>query len=465
MNIFSFELFSVLFTIMIIVKFKLNQKFILLLLKGVKIFLPPTDGDNELIKQLKKEKNNPQSQKAEALVRTCEVNEYVNCIKDDNYTEADVIVFFYLTTLLNLLIIELGKFSEIYYKQADADADVVKINDPNGNTVNISASFALITVIYLIYTMFRSNFKMGYKSYDAKLFYSLHVGCFIFSMIFLSYFENILPIDYENICEIINERIDRISNKASENSEPKSISNMNFKLCSKPILKFLYSIVFSFVISLMYRSSTNLAEFENILLNLSSKNEKNEKRVFNVGSISTIIKVKQLLNIFILFLLIDPLLKNLLVENTFVSDLIYHVLLLFPLIFIEMIFGFYCTKYYSELFLESNYYDMVTYCDNPGSESLQFLRKKMSKVNSIFWEIFIRIFYMNFMALLLFILFINRANAFSHFGDKDFKFRSNFFDSLVYFWILGIFLSKSVFYNGYMYYLKNYNKSKTSFTI
>jgi hypothetical protein len=470
MNFFSFELLSVLFTIMIIVKFRLNQKFIIWLLRGVKIFLPPTDSDNQTIKLLKKGKI--QNQRADALVRTCEVHEYINGIKDDNYTEADVIVFFYLTTLINLIIIELERLSDYFFKITSNDDNKNSDKDTDySNTINIAASFALITVGYLLYSMFKSNFKMGYKSYDAKIFYAFNFLFFIFSIFVLSYFENLIPIDYDNVCLIINDRIQRISLKTNDGDSDNRLrysSNGISGLCNKFLLKIFYSLVFSFILSLVYRSSTNLAEFDNIIFNITDKQVKkqnNIKRNFDMIRAAKLIKIKQVLSVFILFLMIDPLMKSFLIENKYLSDISYHFIILFPVIFIEMLISSYSIKYYAELFLESNYYDMLNYCENPSDEGLIIIRKKIPTVNTIFWEIFMRIIYMTFMALILFILYINRANAISNLDNISFKFRSGFVDSVVYLWILGIFFSKAIFYNAYTYYLRYYNKNKTIFTV
>lgn len=471
MNIFSFELFSVLFTILIIVKFRLNQKFITWLLNGVKIFLPPTDSDNETIKQLKRNKNVAQNQKADALVRTCEVYEYIFGIKDDNYTEADVIVFFYLTTLFNLIVIEFGRLSENFVKSIPNRGHINTEKENNeSNSINIAASFALITVSYLLYNMFKSNLKMGYKSYDARIFYSFHLVFFILSLFVLSYFENLIPINYDNVCQIVNDRLARISTKAIE-SDSNGLKNSSFSIngiCSKPILKVFYSIVFSFIVSLMYRSSTNMAEFDNIILNISDRRLKIENKVernFDMKRAARIVKIKQVLSVLILFLMIDPLLKSVLIENKFISDATYHIGILLPAIFIEMLLSSLCIKYYGELFLESNYYEMLSYCDNPNNEGLIILRKKMPTVNTIFWEVFLRVFYMTFMAFILFILYLNRADAISHLQESNFKLRSGFVDTMVYFWILGVFIAKGIFYNAYTYYLRYHNKNKTTFTV
>ena len=153
------------------------------------------------------------------------------------------------------------------------------------------------------------------------------------------------------------------------------------------------------------------------------------------------------------------------IEKKYISDISYHLFFILPIIFFEMILGFYCVRCYAESFLESNYYDTLSYCENPTTEGLIILRKKIPKVNTMFWEIFIRIFYMTFISFLLFILYMNRANAIFHINDENFKFRTNFLDSLLYIWLLGTYAAKGIFYNSYLYYLQNYNRNKPIFTI
>ena len=103
MAIITVELASILSTIFVIVKLKLNKKFITWILKGVTIYLPPIDKDYELICELKKDKT--QNRKANAIVRVCQVEEYIELAKDENYDEIDLISIFYLSSIFNLIFI------------------------------------------------------------------------------------------------------------------------------------------------------------------------------------------------------------------------------------------------------------------------------------------------------------------------------------------------------------------------
>jgi hypothetical protein len=471
MTLLSFDLFCVLLTLIIVIKLKLNQRFVLWMLKEVKIFLPPTEKDNEMIIEIKKNRN--KSQRSDAIVRTCTVGEYINGMKDPNYCETDISMFFYLTTLISLVVIEGEKiftyFKSLYY---DIQSDELNENEIyNDNIINISASFALLTVIYTIYNLAKNTFKNGFKSYEAKVFYSMNFAFFVLSVLFLIYYENILYIDYTQICEIINDRFDRIVLKAAENEDKLRLETP--KICNKSLLKIFYSFVFSTFLALIYRPTTNLAEFDSLLLNLDEKIKKTDgevQKTFDIKKVSKFIKLKQIIDMLVLFLLVDPLLKNYITENNFMSEFKYYIVAVLIFIVIDFICNLTIMKYSAEVFLESNYYDMVEYCENPQNESLYFLRKKMSMINTMFWEVFNRLFYLSLVPILIYILFLNRANTMSQIKNNHSKtaskFRSNLLDTFAYFLLLAVFLSKSLFYQGYSYYLRYYSKrSKNTVTI
>lgn len=92
MDLVSFEVISLLLSIFLLVRFKLHQKFILWLFKSVKIYLPPNDKDYDMIIELRKNKNYVKGQGS--IARICEMKEYFTLAKDDNMTEADILLFF-----------------------------------------------------------------------------------------------------------------------------------------------------------------------------------------------------------------------------------------------------------------------------------------------------------------------------------------------------------------------------------
>lgn len=492
MGIVSFELASVLISVLAVMKFKLSQKFTIWLLKGVQIILPPNDKDYQLICDLKKGKiKNPQGN---IILRTCQVKEYINVKKNENYYETDLMIFFCLTSFVNLIFIEFYKFFWFLYKYMYMNSPSVKVEESMNenldsevisedfNSMNVSVSFVLITISYITYILFKNTFRNGYRSYDAKIFYILFIPLYFVSFGCLYYLDNInvFNIDYQHICEIVNNRINSIT-KHAINQQETSIYSGNLHVCDNLVLYSFFSFVFSFTSSLLFNSTTRMAYFdftfhsstaslENTYPGTASNIVKDMKKIQNYS------KFRQILNTFIFLLVIDPLFKNyLIIESQYISEISYYLLIILPLLIAEAILGLILLRYHSTILLNDNYHMMIDFCINPDKNFLMYLRMKMEFINTKFWEVFLQLFLMVFLNSTLFILFLNRSDYASfvdnYFSSEaksnlsNFKFQTNFLETSVYFIILAIIFAKAVFPNAYTFYLKNFSKNKKGLVI
>lgn len=276
MALISIEIASLLISIVLIMRYNLNQKFTSWMLKGVKIFLPPSDKDFELIQELKKDKT--KNSQANAIVRTCEVHEYIKVIKDENISETDSVTFFYMVSVLNLIFIEGVKiFNLVFQKYIVNLESEFKEEDSfvSKNNLNVVTSFVMITIFYIFYTNIKIIFKgannssKSYNSYEARTFY-LNLGIvFIASFTILSVFESVFGIDSANICETVNDRLEQIMIQADQATGYKQIPDLI--LCNKKSLNAFYSLIISICIASVFRSSLRLATFDDFLINASEK--------------------------------------------------------------------------------------------------------------------------------------------------------------------------------------------------
>jgi hypothetical protein len=468
MAMLTTELISLLSIIIIILKFSLGQKFISWFMKGVKIFLPPNDKDYEIILEIKKDRS--KNSQADAIVRTCEVKEYINVIKDENITEIESLVFFYLASFVNLLFVESTKIMQILNKKYILNEDGFEDDStPNENILNVGTSFVLITLCYLLYTSIKTIFKGGYKSYEARLFYMNTIIFFIAGLIVLFFFDGVFNIDHQNICEVVNDRLEQIMIQADQTSQYKKFDYA--KICNKKSLSGFYSLSIAILVASVARSSLRLSTFDDFLINASDKAQdifkqaEDKKISVHTKRIQLISKLKLILNAFLLLLFIDPLFKNYLIEKKIMTEISFYMFIIFPAILTEFIFNTILTKYYASLFLNQNYYDMIEFCKNPDKGQLNYIRTKMDYLNKKFWEILLNLFNVMFSNLLLVLFFMNRSDVLSFILDgskknENFKFKTNFIETLIYFWILSITFGKAVFGNINTYYLKNFKSDR-----
>ena len=107
MTPFALELLINLVLISLIFIFQIPKRILCLILNKISIYLPFNNSDLETIKKLKHEKN-----KESGIVRSCNLNEYISILKDDDnifsskaYSRIDMFLYFYSCIIIILLTI------------------------------------------------------------------------------------------------------------------------------------------------------------------------------------------------------------------------------------------------------------------------------------------------------------------------------------------------------------------------
>ncbi len=408
------------------------------------------------------------------LVRICDVEEYSAKIKDDNLTEMEMFFIFFITSFFSLISIELEKLFCGY-----------------GVEMSFSFTFASITVLYNVSNLTKSSFKKGYKSYDAQVYYLSFLISFLFSVIFLIKFDDIIDLDikYDAILNIVNDRITRVT--TYQNNIPKEVF-----LFDKLHLKILFSLIFSYYICGIFTVCTRVAYFDILLLQTEEKLKRSYMIKDNsvIRSYRNYSKIRLIYHFFILFLLIDPLFKSLLTkELKIVNEVTYYTTIVFTNILMEVFLMTKTTRFSSKLFFEQNCYEMIEFAENPQKGELDRLRRKMHSMNIKGFEIFSQFVYIVLLPLILMLLFFNRSGCSEEMNNilfsnqnltnstinnnvlqnnsstewtknstiKDlnaFTFKNSFIETICYFLLIANYFAKSFFTLIYSYYLSNFSR-------
>jgi hypothetical protein len=428
--ILSIEFISLIVIIALTMLFKLHKRLISLVLYSVKIFLPPGQSDFDMIKELKRQKNNP----ASGIMRSCSVMEYLDGAKDENLMDIDLIVFFYTACFLNIICVEVYKGIVGYSNYME--------NITNGTTDDtVTSSFAFITIIYVIFAQYKQTFRKGFWAYDAKVFYGLFVTflMMIGSMYYFNFDQYIVTIDYTKICEFLNNRYERVLNEAG--------TNKDHVLCTNGTLKVFNSVVFSAIMAYLFRPCCRVSYFDNIMIS--------EEESFSEGSLKTIsllCKLKVIITSFLLFVFVNTLFKNQILKSFPVLTDYEYKLAIIPLFLLaEFIVNFILIKYYANLFHLRNYYEMLEFCGNPDEKVLPYLKYRMNSNNSFFWECFMNIFYITFLPVMVYLYYINRTGLL--FVNKNVI--NTFLEGFSYLLLTALVIAKSIFSTGYLVYLQS----------
>ena len=433
-QIVSTEIIILLTSFIIYYKFHYERKFISLLFKKVVIYLPLTDNDYEQLIQIKKDKN----KNIQAIVRSCEIDEYALKAQDENFYKFDLIVLFYLCNLSTVLINEIKNiFIAVFLKE-----DIISVN-----TFNVISSFVLISFTYFIYLNLRFFiFKKGFKKIEAKTFYVNFTICFISFLLIQIYKEEFLNFNYNSVLEIINDRIYSIL----------SYTEYTFKneknMLSKIHIQILFSIIFSLYTSILYRPSMRYSYFDHFLLMACEKAE--DENIKN-SKLELVIKFKSICNIFSLFLLLEPI-SNFLFDyfsifKTYSNAII--IIFLFISSILELICGIHEIWYIGFMFHTQNYNEILKFSKNPSKEQLKYHRLYMTLVNTRFWDIISHIFYLVFIPILILICYFSRSNIIQTLiFKKKLELKKYLLEDILYIILLSFSFAKGIIQNGNLFY-------------
>lgn len=445
------EVLFVLVAFLLFYKFNLNKTFISKLFKGILIYLPLTDQDFEKLIEIKKSK----TEKAKGMIRSCAMDEFTQKTKDPNFFNFNFIVTFFLCNIFVVILNEVKNFILVMVNIKELDADF---------SFNIIASFSFVTFILFVYMYLNDIFKYSFWNYDSKAFYA----SFIISSVVFYVIELLQPdalgMNLESVNKIVNDRFEKITEKASSHYQMTLSSTENR-------LRIFYAIIFGLFIGILFKSSMRLAYFDNFLMMTEAKDIKIDKS-FNSKRIAFIVKIKLLLNIFILFSLIDTLVKSPLKFIFGKYYLLVYIAMIIISIAVELCLGIYILWYNSFFFHLQVYTQVVSFSSTGNKNNLFSHRYIVNETNSRFWSITLHLFSLIFYPLLLSVILYSRSQLPQYLYErisfkevytiKNIEFKVYFFENLIYVITLAFAFTKGVISNANVFYMKATNQLHNS---
>ena len=466
-NFFPVELVGIFSIFYTTYKLKIQKFIIPLLFRNQVVYLPLTDDDFKQLMELAKE-NKENKTKDKVLIRSCEFKEYCEKSKSKKYLDFDFLVFIYFCNFLIYFFNMIYKiFTAIILKREKSpfllnEENAQDNNDSTKKELYMSVYLCLSFIIFIIYReLSKYIFVNGFFGRFAKEFYL----CFIisFSLFFLNeyYNQTFFNLNYESSRKIINNRIDLILEKA----------NANFEIDIKIIhIKIFFSILFALISSIFLRSSQRGAYFDNFFCNVSKSSqlsivnnplsntsynsEKSENKELNLEYIS---KIKSIANIIILAVIFNPLLDNFL-EVFHIKSEIQKYIIVFILLSIDFILGFFILWYAYFMFMVQNYQEIMKFAKMPNKQHLIYHQKSVDFINENAWDVLSHIFLNCFLPFYIFICYLNEINIYEKFNNKNEEsnletgYNKGFVDNILFVIFLGILFSKGFIQNLIFYY-------------
>lgn len=427
------------------------------------------------------------------VFRKCNISEYISHVRDENFIDTELLIYFYQTSFLSLIFIEIKKFFIIE------------------EDMNVSSYFAFITIFYIIGKM-HSSFT---DPTLAKRDYKIYVTCFliVFLTSFILYnFEllhklgiefHFFKIHHNEIMKIVEDRIYKILDTTDNQDKINYINKY-----SSNFIIFLYFAIFSFAFAVNFNNAKKEAILDDVLitnvnknnnlLKYSSQNESLEKlkqeenidkKEFDNNSnqnnknsldvqdndnegkllegIANICKFKIIVRILLAILLFDHLFKNILTENKIISEITFRVMLLPIFIILDLVLSSICMKYHCMNYLLGNYFFMLEAVEDPKKINLEIVRNHCSNSLKNFWKFFSNLFINGFLPILIYFSFLNRADIYYKIKNdqkisfENFSFFTGFLETVLYLTFSGFILARCIISNGFFcFYQVFINNSK-----
>lgn len=439
-HIIIFEVVTLVLLFILFYKFKFERKFICLIFSEISIYLPLNEQDYNNLIQIKRDKN----QRAMGLVRSCNLDEYTQKTTEHKYFDFKFIVLFYLILLSSTV---LNEIRNIFYFITQPSRSPSFLEANNDNAFNITASFLFISLTYFVYSMLRKHiFNKGiWNSLTKPFFFTFAVATSLFITL-ETFVPQLLNINYTSTNEIINTRINSIVHqiKTELNNNNNVISATNTNICNVLYIKMLFAVVFGIFVGVLYQPCIQLCKFDYSLL---SKYETQDNTYgFKLNRIGFVIKIKNILNMFIMFLLLEPLFKSL-CNDTVLSKRVYFIVLLVTLC-VEFICNVYAYWYYSFVYSMCVYGEVMKLNANPTKQNYLITTMNMKYLNMHFWEVVMYVFYLVFFPILIGVSFASQSGLY-HTGEEM---KHSFFQNVLYVILLAIAVGKCMISGGYLYY-------------
>lgn len=429
-------------TLGLIFYIQINRKILNILLKHLKIYLPFIEQDFDLLNKIKEENK----QDRQAIVRSCDFNEYIQATEEDTYYEFDMLFFFLLTCILSIFFLFIKNLILVYLTNQLVYDDAL----------NISNSFLLITIGYICFIVVKKIMNQSLLLYSQLKQFIL---IFIISVLSFNALETFIPdllnIQYTLISKQILSYINTKLHLNPINLDTNQINETNDIIThhqNKIIIQIVFSIIFGFITSITTVSGQKIYIFDLCIMNNYYRGEVMKTiQLASYESIDSKIKLKIVLNIMILFNLIDILSKSLILNHKY----IYSICLLL-VAGTELCLNIKAILFSFMIFHHKNYIEAIDFCSHGKKEDLIQLKKTMDEHNRKFWEVAFMFFVHCFMPLILILFYLNNSLLIEDligriiFGNNKghWDFKQGFIEGIVYVMLFAFSFAKAIILNS-----------------
>ena len=376
-NYFPIEFLGIFIVFYATYKLKLHKYFISFLFRGQIVYLPLTDDDfKQLIQLTKENRENRKEGKGKLLLRSCELTEYCEKSQSYRYLDFDFLILLYFCNFIISFCSTIYKVVCFFVLGQEKDPfslneNIKDNNEISFNDINFNIYLTISFIIYIVYReLTKYIFAFSFKSKAAKEFYLCFIVCSILFFVNEYFNEELFKLNYDSSLEVINKRIDLISTQ----------SKINFSFNIEKIhIKIFFSFLFGLISGIVLRAIERGAYFDNFFCNVSnsfqlsitksSQSYSSEEQEKNEIKIEYISKIKSISNLIIIALLLEPLLDNFL-EIININTYIKKLIIIFFILVIDFILGFYILWYAYFMFCVQNYQEIIRFVKNPNIKLL-----------------------------------------------------------------------------------------------
>ena len=463
-NYFPVEFLGIFMTFYITYKLKIHNKIISLLFYNQVIYLPLNNDDFKKLIDLNKKNNKKQGQ---IIIRSCTFQEYSEATPSKKFKDLDFLILIYFCNFVIYLFIYIQKIFRLLvvgkekspFLLEDKNFDDKSNSESSNFEFNFSIYLTLSFVIYIIYREL-SNYVFAYSFFTkaSKEFNLCFLACFSIFFAIENYNEKIFNLNYESSCKIINDRIDIILTKSK--------SNYTIEI-TKYHMKIFFSILFGLISSIFLRSSERGAYFDNFFCNVSKTSQLNQsnqgnKQPYNTEYTSTkeiyleyISKIKSIVNILIIAIILNPVFDNFL-EVININSGMKKIIIIFILLNIDFIFGFFILWYAYFMFSVENYQEILNFVYKPNQQYLPYHQRNVNYINENAWDVLSHIFLNCFLPFYIFLCYLNELNIFAKSKEMEnytnIEYNTGFVDNILYIVFLGILFTKGIIENIIFYF-------------
>ena len=166
-------------------------------------------------------------------------------------------------------------------------------------------------------------------------------------------------------------------------------------------------------------------------------------------------KIKSIVNILIIAIILNPIFDNFL-EVININSEIKKIIIIFILLNIDFILGFFILWYAYFMFSVENYQEILKFVYKPTQQYLPYHQRNVNYINEKAWDVLSHIFLNCFLPFYIFCCYLNEIDIFTKFkeaeNNNNIEFNKGFVDNILYIVFLGILFTKGIIENIIFYF-------------